>query len=185
MAKTTFFFEDHNAIQQILNFSTLEQTPQKAEPCDIIALCNRVLDDMAVNSPGIPTTLTFNQSREEDAIINGFPEALHQALDNIVANACKYSNKGQPVAIDVAFSTNSVVIVVKDNGIGVDDAEIEKLMQPFYRAGNQMHTEGFGLGLTIALKAVEKHAGTLVMQSPAEGGLRVKITLPKNAPTHL
>ena len=172
-------------IQQILNFSTLEQTPQKAEPCDIIALCNRVLDDMAVNSPGIPTTLTFNQSREEDAIINGFPEALHQALDNIVGNACKYSNKGQPVAIDVAFSTNSVVIVVKDNGIGVDDAEIEKLMQPFYRAGNQMHTEGFGLGLTIALKAVEKHAGTLVMQSPAEGGLRVKITLPKNAPTHL
>ncbi|TKB03419.1 HAMP domain-containing histidine kinase [Alteromonas portus] len=172
-------------IQQILNFSTLENTPQNTEQCDVIALCERVLDDMAINYPGIPTTLTFDQTHRDNATINGFPEALHQALDNIVGNACKYSNKGQPVTVEVTSSANSVVIVVKDNGIGVDNAEIEKLMQPFYRAGNQMHTEGFGLGLTIALKAVEKHDGTLTMQSPENGGLRVEITLPKDSTTQL
>ena len=48
-----------------------------------------------------------------------------------------------------------------------------------------MHTEGFGLGLTIALKAVEKHDGTLTMQSPENGGLRVEITLPKDSTTQL
>ncbi|WP_334056935.1 HAMP domain-containing sensor histidine kinase [Alteromonas sp. S005] len=170
-------------IQQILNFSTLEQTPQAAEPCDVIALCNRVLDDMAINYPGIPTSLDFDKSRKNIAIINGFPEALHQALDNIVGNACKYSDKGQPVSVRVSSDTNNVVIVVEDNGVGVDNNEIKKLMQPFYRAGNQMHTEGFGLGLTIALKAVEKHGGTLTMQSPKRGGLRVEITIPKDAPS--
>ena len=170
-------------IQQILNFSSLEKTPQNAEPIDVIALCDRVLDDMAINYPGIPTTLTFDDGAKVEAIINGFPEALHQALDNIVGNACKYSNKGQTVSVNVAASANDVVIVVEDNGVGVDNAEIEKLMQPFYRAGNRMHTEGFGLGLTIALKAVKKHGGTLVMHSPKEGGLKVEITLPKNVPT--
>lgn len=124
-------------------------------------------------------------SSKNDAMINGFPEALHQALDNIVGNACKYSDKGQPVSVNVASSTYNVVIVIEDNGVGVDNNEIEKLMQPFYRAGNQMHTEGFGLGLTIALKAVKKHGGTLEMQSPEEGGLRVEITLPKNPPAQL
>ena len=172
-------------IQQILNFSTLEQSHQIAEPCDVIALCNRVLDDMAINYPGIPTSLDFSVSSKNDAMINGFPEALHQALDNIVGNACKYSDKGQPVSVNVASSTYNVVIVIEDNGVGVDNNEIEKLMQPFYRAGNQMHTEGFGLGLTIALKAVKKHGGTLEMQSPEEGGLRVEITLPKNPPAQL
>jgi two-component system OmpR family sensor kinase len=69
---------------------------------------------------------------------------------------------------------------VRDHGPGVDSEEIEKLLQPFYRAGNQMHTSGFGLGLSIAKKAIEKHGGILQMTRPADGGLRVEIALPIN-----
>ena len=42
-----------------------------------------------------------------------------------------------------------------------------------------MHTEGFGLGLSIALKAIKKHGGSLTMQSPSEGGLCVEVSLPR------
>ena len=98
----------------------------------------------------------------------------------IIGNACKYSDKGQPVSVAIESTSAAMLIKVTDKGPGVDEKEIEKLMQPFYRAGNQMHTEGFGLGLSIALKAIKKHGGSLTMQSPSEGGLCVEVSLPRH-----
>ena len=72
------------------------------------------------------------------------------------------------------------VIIVENSNQFQNKDEIEKLLQPFYRAGNQMHTQGFGLGLSIALKAIHKHGGQLHMTSPSDGGLSVEVTLPKN-----
>ena len=148
--------------------------------CDLLALCERILDDMAVNYPGIPTTLTPPKGGAQQSLIMCFPEAVHQALDNIIGNACKYSNKGESVDVTIEPLHDNVVIRVRDHGPGVNKDEIEKLLQPFYRAGNQMHTQGFGLGLSIALKAIHKHGGQLHMTSPSDGGLSVEVTLPKN-----
>ena len=167
-------------IQQILNFSTLENTMPEPKQCDLLALCERILDDMAVNYPGIPTTLTPPKGGAQQSLIVCFPEAVHQALDNIIGNACKYSNKGQSVDVTIEPLRDNVVIRVRDHGPGVNKDEIEKLLQPFYRAGNQMHTQGFGLGLSIALKAIHKHGGQLHMTCPSDGGLSVEVTLPKN-----
>lgn len=167
-------------IQQILNFSTLENAQPEEQVCDIAALCERILDDMAINYPGIPTVLTPPKGTQKQRLIRCYPEAIHQALDNIIGNACKYSDKGQPVSVAIESTSAAMLIKVTDKGPGVDEKEIEKLMQPFYRAGNQMHTEGFGLGLSIALKAIKKHGGSLTMQSPSEGGLCVEVSLPRH-----
>jgi len=161
-------------IQQILDYSKLEQSNPIAVACDLNALCERVADDMAVNYPRIPLTLAY----APNATIYGFPEALHQALDNIIGNACKYSKSGQEVAVSTLKQEDKVIITVRDHGPGVNDDEMEKLLQPFYRAGNQMHTSGFGLGLSIAKKALDKHGGSIRMRSPADGGLCVELTIP-------
>lgn len=161
-------------IQQILDYSKLEKSAPIAEKCDINLLCERVVDNMAISFPGIP--IEFLPA--EKAQIVGYPEAVYQALDNIIGNACKYSNKGQLVEVSTKTNEQGIVVTVKDNGPGVNEEEIEKLLQPFYRAGNQMHTTGFGLGLSIALKAVQKHGGKLNMTSPDDGGLKVEIIFP-------
>ncbi|WP_339773155.1 sensor histidine kinase, partial [uncultured Paraglaciecola sp.] len=70
-------------------------------------------------------------------------------------------------------------VTVRDHGPGVDEQEMSKLLQPFYRAGNKMHTSGFGLGLSIAVKAIDKHNGELRISSPDDGGLCVEIVLPR------
>ena len=163
-------------IQQILDYSKLEKGSPTPEICDINALCERIADDMAVLYPGIPLSLEC----APHIAITGFEEALHQALENIIGNACKYSSKGKLVEVSTTKQHNAIVITVRDHGPGVDSDEIEKLLQPFYRAGNQMHTSGFGLGLSIAKKAIEKHSGKLLMTSPADGGLSVQIVLPIN-----
>lgn len=164
-------------IQQILDYSKLEQSNPSPEPCDIDALCNQVIDNMAVTYPGVPVEYT----PDSKAHISGFPEALLQALDNIIGNACKYSASGELVQITTLSRPTSVLITVRDHGPGVNEEEMSKLLQPFYRAGNEMHTNGFGLGLSIALKAINKHKGELRMSSPDDGGLKVEIILPKVA----
>ena len=165
-------------IQQILDYSKIENTAPVAEHCDVNQLCERVVDNMAINYPGIPTSF----SGDENAHILGYPEALYQAIDNIVSNACKYSEKGQLVEVSTQNDGKNVIIRVRDHGPGVDKDEIEKLLQPFYRAGNQMHTNGFGLGLSIAQKALKKHGGELHMQNPHDGGLCVEMVLPLAPP---
>ena len=125
-------------IQQILDYSKLEKGNPSPEACDINALCERIADDMAVHYPGIPLTLNC----EPNVTISGYAEALHQALENIIGNACKYSSRGELVEVSTEKRSNTAVITVRDHGPGVDSEEIEKLLQPFYRAGNQMHTSG-------------------------------------------
>jgi two-component system OmpR family sensor kinase len=161
-------------IQQILNYSKLENGNPVREVCDINRLCERVADDMAVHYPSIP--IEFNH--HPNAEIYGYPEALHQAFENIIGNACKYSSSGDSVELSTKKRGDAIIVSVRDHGPGVNEDEIEKLLQPFYRAGNQMHTSGFGLGLSIAKKAIEKHGGTLRMQSPTSGGLLVEMVLP-------
>jgi two-component system OmpR family sensor kinase len=73
-----------------------------------------------------------------------------------------------------------VQVVVEDDGPGIPYAERERIFEPFYRLdrSRDRNTGGFGLGLSIARKAVELHGGTLVAGASALGGARFTITLP-------
>jgi signal transduction histidine kinase len=163
-------------IQQILDFSKLEHTNPAPETCDINALCQHVIDNMAVTYNKTP--IVFNADKKCDGKhFLGYSDALLKALDNIIGNACKYSAPGEKVEIETKMQQQNVTIKIRDHGPGVEEQEISKLMQPFYRAGNKMHTDGFGLGLSIALRAIKKHKGELLMTTPKDGGLCVTIIL--------
>ncbi|MDP5029163.1 HAMP domain-containing sensor histidine kinase [Paraglaciecola sp.] len=162
-------------IQQILNYSKLEQDQQSAQRFDIQQLCLHVIENMAVQYPDVP--IKFDSALSE-CEIKGFPEAFHQALGNIIGNACKYSPTAKPVEVSLARENNEVTLSIRDHGEGVDEAELSQLLRPFYRAGNHMHTPGFGLGLSIAARAINKHQGQLQMENQREGGLLVTITVP-------
>ena len=111
-------------------------------------------------------------------LIKGYPDSLAQALENIIRNACKYSPEGSAIELTVSEAENGVVIAVRDHGQGVAETDLARLLQPFYRAGNKMHTPGFGLGLSIAQRAINKHKGVLSIRNHVEGGLLVCVELP-------
>jgi two-component system, OmpR family, sensor kinase len=165
---------DH-LIQQILNYSKMEQDQQIPHVCDVQALCLQVIENMAIEYPNIEIEFISELKQCE---IQGYPESLIQALDNIIGNACKYSFENQRVSVSLLREKHHILINIQDYGQGVDEEEIEHLLQPFYRAGNHMHTPGFGLGLSIAARAIKKHQGTLTMKNQQSGGLLVTIQLP-------
>lgn len=115
-------------------------------------------------------------------IIYADSEKLASALNNFVDNSIKYAPKGI-VEIEVIDKKISVDIIVKDNGIGIPEQYIEKIGEKFYRTQEAINIDnkGTGLGVFIAKTIIEKHGGTLLIESKLAAGTKITINLPKKA----
>jgi two-component system, OmpR family, sensor kinase len=102
---------------------------------------------------------------------------LARAIGNLLRNAQKYGTKEIRLS---ALRGAALEIVVEDDGPGIPEAERVKVFEPFYRLDRSRDraTGGFGLGLSIAAKAVALHQGTIRIDTSPLGGARFVITLP-------
>jgi signal transduction histidine kinase len=110
--------------------------------------------------------------------IHGNKSLLMIAITNILTNACKYSNN-QHVIISIASTDKYVVIIVKDQGIGIPASEMEFIYDPFFRASNTQKFEGYGIGLPLCRNILKLHKGYLRVQSTIAVGTTVEIKLPQ------
>lgn len=103
---------------------------------------------------------------------------LMRATGNLLRNAQKYANGN--MALSAQRTPTGVAILVDDDGPGIPDDERDKVFEPFYRLDRSRDrgTGGFGLGLSIAGKAVALHGGTLKIDASPLGGARFTIHLP-------
>lgn len=109
--------------------------------------------------------------------VKGNRQLLQLALANIFNNACKYSHN-QPVVVYIASSDNQVIIVVKDQGVGIPAAEMPFIYDPFFRASNTHLFEGYGIGLPLSRNIVRLHEGELIVSSEVKVGTTVQVKLP-------
>ena len=102
---------------------------------------------------------------------------LARAIGNLLANALKYCEGKVTLA---ATRGSALEIVVEDNGPGSPEQERARVFEPFYRLDRSRDraTGGFGLGLSIAHKAVALHGGTIRVEQSALGGARFVVSLP-------
>jgi signal transduction histidine kinase len=120
-------------------------------------------------------------SGSEDAVVQGDPVFLRQALINVVHNAIKYSPEEAVTSIGVEHDgAGGVVISVRDSGPGIAPEHRERIFDRFYRAdpGRSRDAGGFGLGLSISQWAVEAHQGRISVVSVEGGGSTFRIQLP-------
>jgi len=109
--------------------------------------------------------------------VNGNADLLQLAIANIVNNAFKYSSN-KPVTVSVAASDKEVIVLVKDQGIGIPENEIQFIYDPFFRASNTTYFEGYGIGMPLARNVVKLHSGSLTVSSQSGLGTTVQINLP-------
>ncbi len=107
----------------------------------------------------------------------GNAQLLQLALCNVLMNACKYSNN-QPVNIALGAHDKSIIIVVKDTGIGIPADELQYIYDPYFRASNAQRFEGYGIGLPLTRNIIKIHNGKLDVQSIKDNGTIVRIDLP-------
>ena len=101
---------------------------------------------------------------------------LGEALSNIVKNACEHTPDDGIISVEISDSEKSSVIIISDNGGGVNAEELPLLFARFHRTANA-HPNSAGIGLAISKAIVEKHHGTISAEN-AGGGLKIIICLP-------
>lgn len=109
---------------------------------------------------------------------DGSAALLERALDNLLANAIKFSDAGGTVEVRLARDGGDACLSVRDHGPGVPEAELAALARPFFRGANAARAEGHGLGLAIVQRIVRAHGGSLDAVNADGGGLRVTLRLP-------
>ncbi len=102
---------------------------------------------------------------------------LEQVLVNLITNGIKYGN-GRPIEINVMAQFSSVVIEVKDQGLGIADEDLPKVFQKFERLGDRKKASGLGLGLWIVRKIVEGLEGSIDVKSKLGAGSTFRLELP-------
>jgi len=109
---------------------------------------------------------------------------IKQVLANLIQNSIKYRDKTVPLKIKIGhqLSKGEVVFFVRDNGLGIDASETEKVFALFYRgtAGG----EGSGIGLPVVKKIIEAHGGRIWIESQSGKGTAMYFTLPKQSGTN-
>lgn len=108
-------------------------------------------------------------------------EAARSVLANLVSNAIKYSPTGSAVSVRLEASDSAADLSVSDQGIGIPEAEKERLFSEFFRASNarSFTEEGTGLGLAIVKSVVDAAGGSLAVQSVEGKGTTVTVRLPR------
>jgi two-component system sensor histidine kinase CpxA len=119
-----------------------------------------------------------------DCMVQGSPELIYRAIENIVRNAVRYTQEHSVVELKIScderVGVRMVVLDVSDCGPGLPENELENIFRPFYRVDDarQRDTGGFGVGLAIADRAVRLHHGEVRARNRPEGGLIVSLSLP-------
>ena len=107
-------------------------------------------------------------------------QLLRLILSNLVSNALKYSQPEQSIYLSIEVHDDEVHLRVRDEGIGIPEADRQHLFEPFFRAGNVGSIQGSGLGLSIVKEAVDLHGGTIALVSDDGQGSEFLLSLPLN-----
>jgi signal transduction histidine kinase len=109
--------------------------------------------------------------------VMGNKDLLMLAITNIMTNACKYSSN-KPVIVSLASTNNEIVLIIKDQGIGIPESELPFIFDPFFRASNTAAYDGYGIGLPLTQNIIKIHKGELIIKSVQHKGVTVQVKLP-------
>jgi two-component system sensor histidine kinase CpxA len=120
----------------------------------------------------------------DNALIVGNEALIYSAIENVVRNACYYAPDQARVIVRCVASFDQVSITVDDNGPGIPEPMLGRVFDPFVRVSSarEKETGGYGIGLSIARRAVQLHGGSIVASNNVgRPGLTMTITLPSRA----
>jgi two-component system OmpR family sensor kinase len=169
-------------VEEILTTARLEGAgpgglPIHKGPLDLGTLLAELAARFRSADPGRPLSLEIAPSLPSILADAGL---LRRLLDNLLDNARKYSEPDAAVTLAARTEGGSVVLEVRDNGIGIDPADLPRLFTPFFRTDRSRvrGTGGVGLGLALAKRIAEAHGGTISAESGPSGGTAIRVTLP-------
>jgi len=163
-------------IDTLLNFSRLTRGELARETADLSGMAGEVAAELRLGSPG--RLIRFTVMGELTA--DGDPALLRVVLQNLLGNAWKYTGKREDALIEFGVTTRGreKVYFVRDNGIGFDQRESERMFEAFSRLPNAGDFEGSGIGLATVKRIIDRHGGRIWCEGEPDRGASFYFSLP-------
>ncbi|MDM0074968.1 CHASE2 domain-containing protein [Variovorax sp. J2P1-59] len=163
-----------------VNLARAEAEPFRAELLDLAALLQQTIDDSWARARQRQVRIVLVNTLEEAQCI-GDRNLLMRALANVLSNALKYSPSGADLECSVQEDERHWRVAFRDHGPGIPVELQSQLFQPFHRLNHEAHPEvhGVGLGLLLVRTVVQRHGGSVEIDSAEGAGCIVTLVLPK------
>jgi two-component system OmpR family sensor kinase len=168
-------------VEDVLTAARLDQgdgaLPLRRQPVELARLMAEAAARFREQRPS--RTLTV-RTEGLTGPVDADPALLRRALDNLLDNAAKYSGPAAPVELSASGGPGAVEIAVRDQGIGIEPADLPRLFTPFFRTDRSRArgTGGVGLGLALVRRIAEAHGGSVEVESLPDRGSTFRIRLP-------
>lgn len=172
-----------NLINDILDLSKIEagHVEIRPEPLAIERMTNslRHLFDPVANEKGL--TFSLDIAADVPPIIETDPQRLEQVLKNLIANAIKFTDKGNVTLAIRAMGDGQIALAVTDTGIGIAEDQQARIFEAFHQADSTISRKfgGTGLGLSISREVVRLLGGTIHLQSRTGSGSTFTVVIPQ------
>ena len=167
-------------VQEIINLSRLQDSDPLSVPSELHVqdLIREAIDQTQVTADS--RQIVVSNSDNIDGLILGDREQLIMAIQNLIENAINYSPEGTKVTVTSKVDDGIVDISVTDQGIGIPDADLDRIFERFYRVdpARSRLTGGTGLGLSIVKHVALKHGGEVKVWSSENVGSTFSLRLP-------
>jgi two-component system sensor histidine kinase CpxA len=169
-------------VGQLLQVTRAEGDPSslRREPVRLDQLLELVVEDSRIEAAARGCALKLEM--REALTVEGDPELLRRAVENVIRNAIRYSPREAAVEVSLACHNGAALVGVRDYGPGVPEDSLPRLFDPFYRVESDRDrtSGGIGLGLSIARRAIDLHKGSIRARN-AQPGLAVELEMPVKA----
>jgi signal transduction histidine kinase len=170
--------------QDFMQLSRAEHLDPKAgAPLSLNDLAAEAIDQVWHGATAKQMALNGPHHEGPDVFVLGNQDMLLRALVNLLDNAIKYSAPGTSVDVWIDADDHHAAVRIEDRGIGIDSKALPHLFEPFFQVGNEAKdaSQGVGLGLPFVKAVVERHGGTIDVESTPGAGSRFTVRLERIA----
>jgi signal transduction histidine kinase len=168
-------------INKVLDFSRIDAGVKQYNfrEADVVDVIRNTLDTYRFQIRNLGFTIDC-QLPSHPVIGRIDPDAVSEALLNLLDNAAKYSEESRYIGVTVGASESSITVSVEDHGVGIPKEDLPNIFDKFYRARTQKtrETPGSGLGLALVKHIVEAHGGRVEVESELGRGSRFLLSIP-------
>ncbi len=162
----------------ILSKAESDTETTETEIVDVGAAAQFSLSSLGDKAAQKNVSISIN-AKAPSALVKANETQIEIVFTNLIDNAIKFSEEGGEVWVDIDLNNNMVAASVRDNGVGINSEDIDRIFERFYKAERSRHNEGTGLGLSIVRHIIESFGGSIEVESNLGEGSLFSFELPR------